>query len=168
MSCFLVKDRCRGPRGGETLCFPPPVPTHRISKILVAWWWNFFLERAMHFRFPDNLSDGYTTKNRDFGDTSKKFFVKNSKNSYFLLLQILHWFSNIFKKIEKLIFSSWFKPSYIPELLSKKCHRECVRAAFISFLWIFEKYYSFLNVFVVPIQLRQDMFCIVTSTENRL
>ena len=73
-----------------------------------------------------------------------------------------------FQKIQKFFFSRWFKPSYVPEFLLKKYHRECVRVAFISFMWIFEKYYSFLNVFVVPMQLRKDMFCIVTSTENSL
>ena len=74
-----------------------------------------------------------------------------------------------FQKIQKFFFfSRWFKPLCIPEVLSTNYRKECVRTVFISFIRIFEKYGTFLNVFVVPIQLRKDMFCIVTSTENSL
>ena len=95
-------------RGGgkNPMFFPPPCtyPSNfqNIGRMMTKL---IFLERAMHFWFPDNLSHGYTTKNKDFGTLRKKFFIKNSKNSYILWLQILHRISNIFEqKIKKYFF----------------------------------------------------------------
>ena len=106
-------------QGGGTLCFPPctyPSNFQNIGRMMMKL---IFLERTMHFRSPDNLSHGYTTKNIFFETLQKKFFIKNSKNCYFLWLQILHGFSIICRNNQKLIFSRWFKSSYIPEFSSK-------------------------------------------------
>ena len=99
----------------------------------------------------------YDEKQRFSRHFKKSFSQKTAKIATFCDFRFYIDFPKFSKKIQKFFFSRWFKPLYIPDFLSKKYRRECVRTVFISFIWIFEKYGSFLNVFVIPIQLRKDI-----------
>ena len=73
--------------------------------ICVLWPWNLFFWKELW------ISDFLTTylmvirrKTEILETLQKQFFIKNSKNSYFLWLQILHWFSKVFKKFKNSFF----------------------------------------------------------------